>query len=681
MRLRYFYKLNAGGVLKLFLRKPHARVYYFNSSKAAEALLNLFKVGSFLSYVKFLDFALFDVKNKNKESYFPKIHAKDLIELCNLIETRIIKRDPFIISLKKIFDNEHVFTFFKKIANQDLQEIITYINVIKWHYEIVNNWQPEQVEFYIEKPRYYSILQKFAQERFNIRLVPSLPITGILRQIDKSAKNVFISLTLIIALFKDLFKKKRRESCPPMLGLAYLGIGASFELTGRCEFPWLLVSDIPLKQTLIYFRRKDIPVSESTIELFREKGIKHYALEKNKNSPKNLILYQPTGKAARKAIKLFFRLCLIVIKEIKGFRCKWLTYITDSWSFMLSFASAFDFYGSNNIKITVNFDNYDHFRIPEHCALNSLGGVSVSYQLSNWPLPNVSLAPCTDITFLFGPYYRRILSEGRGCASNLVYCGYLTDYAFSAAKEESASLRNALRKNGAQFIISYFDENSSDDRFSVISNSTSAKIYKTFLEWVISDKTLGLICSPKKPSTLIGRLPEIKDLLENAKTTGRCIFMDGRYRTNCYPVTPAQASDLAVALLIGGTVGLESFLAGVRTVYLDLEGLYSYPEYQEGKNKIVFDNLKALMESIEKFRSDSAKHDEYGNIKLIENIQDKDLFHDGKAAARLGEYILWMLNKIESCGEKKEVIAYANRNYSRRWGSDKIAQCSAWDEN
>lgn len=664
-----------------FLRKPHTMVYYFNSSKTAEALLNLFKTGSSLSCVEFLNFALFNVKNQNRESYLPKIHAKDLVELCNLIETQTIRRDPFIISLKKIFDSEHVFTFFKKIANQDLQEIITYMNVIKWHYEIVNNWQPEQVEFYIEKPKYYSILQKFAQERFNICLVPSLPLTRILLQIDKSAKNVFISLTLIISLFKDLFKRRRRESGPPMLGLAYLGIGASFELTERCEFPWLLVSDIPAERTLIYFRRKDIPISVSTIELFNKKGIKHYALEKNKNSPKNLILYQPTGKAVQKAIELFFRIGLIAIKEFKGLRFMWLAYITDSWSFMLSFAKAFDFYGTNNIKISVNFDNYDHFRIPEHCALNSLGGVSVSYQLSNWPLPNVSLAPCTDITFLFGPHYRRILSEGRGCTSNLVYYGYLTDYAFSAAKEESVSLRNVLKKNGTQFIISYFDENSSDDRFSVISNSTSAKIYKTFLEWVISDKTLGLICSPKKPSNLISRLPEIKELLENAKTTGRCIFMDGRYRTNCYPVTPAQASDLAVTLLIGGTVGLESFLAGVRTVYLDLEGLYSYPEYQVGKDKIVFDNLNTLIESVKKFRLDSAKYDEYGNIKLIENIQDKDLFHDGKSAARLGEYVLWMLNKIESCSEKEEVIAYANRNYSRRWGSDKIVQCSAWDEN
>ncbi len=157
--------------------------------------------------------------------------------------------------------------------------------------------------------------------------------------------------------------------------------------------------------------------------------------------------------------------------------------------------------------------------------------------------------------------------------------------------------------------------------------------------------------------------------------------MDGQYRTNCYPVTPAQASDLVVTLLIGGTVGLESFLAGVRTVYLDLEGLYSYPEYQWGKDKIVFDNLNTLIEAVKKFRSNSTKYDEYGNIKSIENIQDKDLFHDGKSAERLGAYVLWMLNKIESCSEKKEVIAYANRNYSQCWGSDKIVQCNAPDEN
>jgi len=208
---------------------------------------------------------------------------------------------------------------------------------------------------------------------------------------------------------------------------------------------------------------------------------------------------------------------------------------------------------------------------------------------------------------------------------------------------------------------------------SIIPNSRSQEVYRYLFNWVLRDKSIGLICSPKRPQTLSSRLGQVNDLMQQVKDTGRCIFTDGEYAAANYPTEVGQAADVVVSLLIGGTTSLENFLSGKRVVYLDLEGLYGYPEYINGKNKIVFSDLDSLTQGVERYRSNPNGFDEFGSIKLSPGIGKKDPFCDGNSAQRMGEYINSLIKEFGDGKTRKEAMAYADGKYADDWGKEWVS--------
>ena len=671
MALTFYKYIDSFRLLSIYFSKKPEIVYYFNISNLARFLRDILRMKHNIQY---LDFKLFSMRDNQGESYFPKIFGKDMLEVCNGIENDILRKNPFIISFGRLFGPERVLMFFKKDAHKDIQDIIIYMNVIKWH--INNKGLRKPVTFSIEKTIYFDALKQFALNQFNITLISFLPFRQMLKHLLLLLRSMLIITTICFMPFQNIFKSnasRREKNKMPMLGITYIGIGASLAKTERCEFPWLIHPDIPSHQVIIYSGRKDVPFSDAALVSLKKKGIQCCTLVKNKTAPKDLDLFRPTFKAARVMLSFIFKLLLPIMKEISQHRFGSLAYLSSATSFIISYSKAYDFFYSNNIKVNITYDHYGPYHIAEQCALDALGGVSTGFQLSHWPVPNVYLGCSADIMFLFGSYYYDTLIKSGVYTQNVLSYGYFNDYSFSAVKVKAKELKDRLINNGAKFIICYFDENSSDDRMSVISNKTSKQIYERLLNWVIEDKTMGLICCPKKPLNLLQRLPDIQKSMEKAKATGRCIFMGGEYRTTCYPTEPAQASDLVITLLIGGTVALESYLSGVRSVYLDLEGLCSFPEYRTGQNKIVFDNLDVLISAINKCRYGNADND-FGNANLAVNLDDRDPFRDGLAAKRVGQYLNWLLESLNEGTKREEAIRYANQKYTGVWGKESLVR-------
>jgi hypothetical protein len=222
-------------------------------------------------------------------------------------------------------------------------------------------------------------------------------------------------------------------------------------------------------------------------------------------------------------------------------------------------------------------------------------------------------------------------------------------------------------KNGAKFIVSYFDENSSSDRMIAISNKTNEFIYKKLFDWVLGDNEIGLICSPKKPDTLRARLSGLAKSMDAAKNSGRCMFMEGKARTYNYPIEAAKASDIAIGPLIGGATVLESLLAGIKAVYIDLEGVYHYPEYKESCDSPVYSDMDELIRRVNAWRLH--KEDIPESYDLLDR---KDPFRDGRAAERLGGYLKSLLDSFEKGFSRSEALDSARRSYSELWGKRNI---------
>jgi len=682
MKIKFISYLDAFRVVSACLTlKSYNEVYYFDISRTGKLLLRLLRLNQ---CIKPFIFSLDDVRDESGESRFVKITG-DLNDICKAMEDEVLRKDSFIDVLGKVFNKDKVVFYFIKRLGLETKDIVAFINVIDWYQQKEANNKPwESVEFYIESTPCFEVLKEFALKKYNISLksYPSLRVVNAFCL--KFFGHLYLSITscappiINFARGSGVYGSQKETDSVPMVASSCAPTGLTFDLTKRSRFFWLLKSEIPYEQVLIYFERKDIPATEVATAELRENGVKCVAMSKNIVASESISVYKPTIELAKVLSKLMARLFLIVVQEIFNFRFWSLVYLPGALNFIREYSKACDFYQSMGVKINVyNSTDFGSNQIPESLALESLGGVSVSYQMSN-SVSSVLLGPCTDIFFMFGPYYYSsysVAQKNKWINNTILMCGYITDYSFKTVKKYSKLLREKILSKGAKFILCYFDENSSNDRMSAIPNKKSAYIYEKLLNWVISDETIGLICSPKRPDTLLKRLPEIAELVEKAKMTGRCIFMESDdYRTSSYPTEAAQASNIVISLLLGGTTALESYLSGVRVLELDLEGLYSLNEYKRGRNKIIFDSVDNLIASINEYRCDPNSFSKLGNLSIIPAMEFKDTFKDGKASLRIGQYINWLLEMFNQRKTGEQAIEYANQRYVECWGRENIVK-------
>jgi len=666
-------------VIKLFFaRKPYGEVFYFYISKPAKILLRLLKLEK---TIKPFVFNMDEIRNKSGETRLVKIIGEDLNDVCKDLELNVLNKSPFIQNFGAKFDKRKVVTYFKKRLDNDIKNIVIFINIIDWYQDKSEGRIQSPVVFSIERTLCFETLKDFALSEYNIALSSCISFRNVFEFLFHIFGNLYLSAIAAIAPFAHFMKyphdhKNRTESRErPVLASYYSLNGVTFDLTRRCDFFWLLKSRIPHEQVLIYFERKDAPATDEMGCLFRENGVRALAMSKGGTNTKKVPVYNPSMVQTKTITLLTTRVILLIIKELLHCRLESFVYLAGALYFGREYAKAYDFYHCAGIKINVDSTDFGYQHIPRGLALEKLGGVSVSYQRSTMPIPQFFLGSMSDIFFPFGPYYFPIIQRSEFNNASIVNCGYITDYSFGSVEKRSTNLREKMRANGAEFIVCYFDENSSDDRFSLVPHKKSAYVYKTLMNWLLSDDTIGLICSPKRPGTLSARLSTISGLMERAKATGRCVFMGGEYTASNYPAEAAQASDMVISLLVGGTTSLESALAGCRVLYLDLEGLHSFPEYEFGRGTIVFDNLDNLLGALDRYRRNPGSFVDLGNIDMMPMIKQKDPFRDGKAAERIGQYLHWLLLAFERGETKDEAIGYANRNFGDMWGSEHVLIC------
>src|SRR3989304_6585447 len=97
-----------------------------------------------------------------------------------------------------------------------------------------------------------------------------MSLKKIIRYFYLIAGNLYLSAVIFITAVAGILKhhnsaSKIKTNRIPLVASLYTLRGLTFELTKRCDFPWLLLSDIPHQQVLIYFERKDMPLTENII--------------------------------------------------------------------------------------------------------------------------------------------------------------------------------------------------------------------------------------------------------------------------------------------------------------------------------------------------------------------------------------------------------------------------------
>ena len=92
--------------------------------------------------------------------------------------------------------------------------------------------------------------------------------------------------------------------------------------------------------------------------------------------------------------------------------------------------------------------------------------------------------------------------------------------------------------------------------------------------------------------------------------------------------------------------------------------------YQLGLGRVVFTNWTDTWSAIVNHRNAPGGVPGLGDWSSM--IEELDPFRDGRAAERMGTYILWLINGFKAGLDRDTVLMDAAERYVSRWGKDKV---------
>ena len=329
----------------------------------------------------------------------------------------------------------------------------------------------------------------------------------------------------------------------------------------------------------------------------------------------------------------------------------------------------------NNIKIYLSWFKYDASHIVIKDAINSLGGLSVIWQIAFDGIQNFECKTYSDIVMSYSPFSLELEKRLDSKIRYNILTGYPKKYLNQILKPAAIDIRKNLISAGADYIVSVFDENSGDDKRWHTGHELQKENYIHIIEELLRNEKLGIIFKPKNPLTLKHRLGDASSLLDRAVATGRCkVFLDsGRYTSKIPPLLAALSSDLCIhGHLSAGTAGLESALAGVPTILIDREQSVHSKLRQLPHGIVRFNDWNEAIYAMNIYFQDNQINKEFGNWDSV--LDDLDSFRDGLGSQRMGNYLNNLLEGMNSGMNKDQAMERAAEIYSNEWGVDKIRE-------
>jgi len=321
-----------------------------------------------------------------------------------------------------------------------------------------------------------------------------------------------------------------------------------------------------------------------------------------------------------------------------------------------------------NIKIHLEMDEGGLVPVAQAVALDMVGGIHIGRQRSDsWGWGFLGHHP-DHVYFAWNGRCAAHARENRNRIDSIIICGFPYDSAwrFNPARQD---VREHLAAKGVSFVVALFDNG-----FwwgGTFSRAMIGTFYRVFLEWALEDPEIGVVNKSKKP-TILEQLPELRNLMKKTETTGRWLNL-----TNVFGRSPSDASraaDISVGVGISSAV-TEAVAAGGRGIHLDLTYQRSFPFYEWGYEKVVFDDVKRMMAALRRYKSDRTSEPGLGDFS--HKMDQIDPFHDGQAGERVGTYIRWLLEAFDRGYGRDAAIREANTRYAERWGADKVLDFSA----
>ena len=322
------------------------------------------------------------------------------------------------------------------------------------------------------------------------------------------------------------------------------------------------------------------------------------------------------------------------------------------------------FFQAYRIKICFSVSPVLRARMAQRIALDLDGGVQVGSQRSFILKTSDTHAMYPQhVFFTWGDVGNAFDLGSYNCDKHVVVSGFVYDGAFQAQKARTERIREQLGSRGVKFTISLLDNAITGN---INTRIQLVRFYQPFLKWLVETDDAGLVIKPKWPKDL-ERLYEIRELLQQAKRTGRCIELPDA--VGRLPSDASSCGDLTVGFFIS-SAAIEAAIGGYRAVHCDLSKLHYHPFYEWGYEKIVFDDLDRLMAAIRRYKDNPNSEPALGDHSPV--IEQLDPYRDGQAGERVGRYLHWLLEAFDKGQGRDSTIREVNVRYTSKWGLNKI---------
>tara|TARA_B100002051_G_C16744993_1_gene646946 strand:+ start:4475 stop:5485 length:1011 start_codon:yes stop_codon:yes gene_type:complete len=327
------------------------------------------------------------------------------------------------------------------------------------------------------------------------------------------------------------------------------------------------------------------------------------------------------------------------------------------------------------IKVHIDPHEIENEILIKQIAINLLDGCSLGYNcsyISEKEGIHYNYYP-NDVFFCWGKkdlknFKRKIDNKTATNVNYFLTSGYPYTYFPQKKQLEINSIKTKLKNSGAKFTILFLDTSAgtnSDYYDQFLSIEKLEKIYKFLFNLVLSDKEVGLILKPKKTKNL-KELNNLDSYINSAINTGRCHVVNNA--SGGIPWHYSEISDVVLSVTIEDipTSLLDCIINNrdKRAAFINFSNLKKLdPDfYSWGKDRVVFDDVEKMINSLIKFKSEKTSNGNFGLWKK-DFIDEFDSFRDNKCGYRVGNYIKMLLENFDKGLSKNQSIEIANKNF------------------
>lgn len=478
-----------------------------------------------------------------------------------------------------------------------------------------------------------------------------------------------ISHHLLMTLVQKTIDSPDNRTEKPVIAVRYV---EGIDIERRSDIFWYPLSEIDPVRILIYFDGTlSKIIGDSVIKKIENMGIQWVSLRlrgMDQKRNKRWVFKRHQNSTISKDIKKLTELYCDNLVE------RWLIEAGINLLKMVDYWQAF--FHEYNIKIHYDPEESGLNNITKNIALDLLGGFSIGKERSYLSYPQgvvLSFYP-NHVFFVWNKKSSQYLTTNYNQNQNdyIIISGFTNDNSFERIKKKSIIIRQKLLESGAKFIVALFDNvhSMNDGLYQVIYTPHMLKFYKSFLEWVINDREVGIIIKSKKPIVLES-IPQIHSLLEQAEDMGRCFRIPNEFGS--LPCLAAFAADIAVTIGLSLPATLiESVLADCKGIHYDATNIKPFEKelYEWGYEKVIFDDIDRMIASCKRYKENPELEPGLGDFS--EHVNELDPFRDGRAGQRVGTYIHWCLEGFDAGLDREAVLQQANTKYAEMWGADKV---------